>query len=318
MLEKKIMSFYNEALSLYCGEITKSPRMAIIYPVYGCNFSCRGCLCSKDNQERVFMDFEKFKTLALQLKAQGVRAIEFCGGGEPLLHPRIGDMISWITNRLHMEFGVITNGSLLTDELNYILLTRAKYVRVSLYVNSYKVVIKKIKKLVELKKELGSETVVGAKFLIDDKNEEKVKELVKLTKVIGVDHISVKALRGDGQIVDFSQVEKEIKEQDIPNLSCNLSKTRITEPCWLSPIHTLIDPLGDVYICCYYMDRKADHCIGNVFEKPFSEIWGSSTHYKKISNISIEKCNVFDCRWHIYNNTMKELVSTNAVQCEFC
>lgn len=319
MIDKKIISFYNEALSLYCGEIIKSPRMAIIYPVYGCNFNCRGCLCSDFNQEKIYMDYEKFKTMTLQLKAQGVRAIEFCGGGEPLLHPKINEMISWITNRLHMDFGVMTNGSLLTEELSYNLLTRAKYVRVSLYINSYDAVIKKVARLVEMKKHLGSDTVVGAKFLVDRDTKDKVIELVRRTTGVGVDLISVKALRGENEeVTDLSDVEDAIKSLGISNLSCNLQKTSIKEPCWLSPIHTLIDPLGDVYICCYYMDRKDDHRIGNVFEKPFSEIWGSSTHYQKISNISISKCNVFDCRWHTYNSQMRELFSTNEMQHEFC
>ncbi len=315
----KILSFYNEALSLYCGEIISSPRMAIIYPVYGCNFNCQGCLCSDFNQEKIYMDYEKFKTLVVQLKRQGVHAIEFCGGGEPLLHPKICEMISWITNSQHLDFGLMTNGSLLTDELNYLLLTRAKYVRVSLYLNSYNAVIKKVQKLIAMKKELGSDTAIGVKFLISEETQEKIFELIRQTKDLGVDHISVKALRGeDIPVTDLSAVEKKIKAFGFPNLSCDLSKTSITKPCWLSPIHTLIDPLGDVYICCYYMERKADHCIGNVFEKPFSEIWGSNTHYKKISEISIKKCNVYDCRWHTYNNQMRQLFSTNRMQHEFC
>ena len=318
-MNSRILTFYNEALSMYCGEVISSPRMAIIYPVYGCNFNCRGCLCSDYNQEKIYMDYEKFKTLALQLKAQGVRSVEFCGGGEPLLHPRVNEMISWITNRLHLDFGVMTNGSLLTDELSYTILTRAKYIRISLYVNSYQAVIKKVKKLIELKKELGSETIIGAKFLIDGDTKEQVVEMIKNCKEVGVDHISVKALRGENEeIVDLQDTEDEINSLGIENLSCNLKKTKLTEPCWLSPIHTLIDPLGDVYICCYYMDRKEDHCIGNVFEKPFSEIWGSSTHCKKISCIDMDKCNVYDCRWHTYNSELKELFQNNKMQHEFC
>jgi len=318
-MDQKIMSFYNDALYMYCGEITKTPRMAIIYPVYGCNFSCKGCLCADYNQEKIYMDFEKFKDLTLQLKAQGVKAIEFCGGGEPLLHPQANEMISWILNRLHLDFGIITNGSMLTDELMYTLLTRAKYVRVSLYINSYDAVIKKVRKLVEMKKQLGSETVIGAKFLVDEDTKEQIIELVKRTTTVGVDHVSVKALRGeDAEVTDLQSVEDEIKSLNIDNLRCDLSKSKLTVPCWMSPIHTLIDPVGDVYICCYYMDRKDEHRIGNVFEKPFSEIWGSDTHRRKIANIDMKKCNVFDCRWHKYNKDMLEFFETNKIQHEFC
>ena len=85
----------------------------------------------------------------------------------------------------------------------------------------------------------------------------------------------------------------------------------------MTPIHTLIDPMGKVFICCYYMNREEEHCIGNVFEKPFSEIWGSMEHLEKLRHLEKEKCNVFDCRWHRYNEKMSDLFSNNLLH-PFC
>lgn len=310
--------YYNEALELYCGEICKTPRMAIIYIVYGCNFSCRGCLCANYNMERVFMNFEDFKKITLQLKKQGVKSIEFCGGGEPLLHPDIAKMISWVTDNLHMSLGIMTNGSLLNEQVSYLIATRVNYVRISLYDNSYKVVMKKMLDLIRLKNEVEGEVVIGAKFLVDTCNQELVVERVKeLLQLSGINYISVKAKRGEAEIQDYSKIEHILKSLENEKVLVDLKKSYLKGRCWMSPIHTLIDPFGDVYICCYYMDRKKEHCIGNVFEKEFSEIWGSEEHIKKISKINPKHCNVFDCRWHKYNEDMLKLLSENTHH-QFC
>lgn len=317
MFERSLV-YYNEALSLYCGEICKSPRMAIIYPVYGCNFSCKGCLCSDHNTEKFYMDYEKFMQLMIQLKRQGVMSVEFCGGGEPLLHPDIKKMITWVTDNLHMSLGIMTNGSLCNDELAYFIVTRASYIRVSLYDNSYASVMKKIEKLIAIKNEVESDIVIGAKFLVNKSNEELVLNRVRETSQNeGINYISVKALREEGSVEDYSAIEEKLNAIGSDKVSANLKKSYLTGRCWMSPIHTLIDPHGDVYICCYYMNRKEEHCIGNAFEQPFSEIWGSEKHIEKINHIDPAKCNVYDCRWHNYNKNMMELLKKNTHH-QFC
>lgn len=317
MFERSLV-YYNEAMELYCGDVCKSPRMAIIYVVYGCNFSCEGCLCSDYNMEKVFMDFEQFKKITIQLKKQGVKSIEFCGGGEPLLHPDISKMIEWVTDNLHMSVGIMTNGSLITEQLAYLIATRVNYLRVSLYDKSYDFVMKKIQKVIEVKKRIESDVVIGVKFLIDETNQDLVyNRVIETAENEDINLVSVKAKRGEGEIVDYSVVEDRINSLNYEKVSADLGKSILKCKCWMSPIHTLIDPLGDVYICCYYMDRKQEHCIGNVFEKDFSEIWGSETHMRKIDNIDSKKCNVFDCRWHKYNEQMLELLKGNTHH-QFC
>ena len=317
MFDKSLL-FYNEALELYCGEICRSPRMAIIYVVYGCNFSCKGCLCSSFNMKKEYMDLEKFKNVTLQLKKQGVKSIELCGGGEPMLHPNIKKMISWVTDNLHMSLGIMSNGSMIDDELSYLIATRVNYLRVSVYDHSYNFVIKKIKRLIEIRDEVEGDVVIGVKFLIDKTNEQLVLERIKeITNNVEIDLVSVKAKRGEKEIMDYADIENKINSLNNKKVNVNLKKTYLKGKCWMSPIHTLIDPFGDVYICCYYMNRKEEHCIGNVFKKSFAEIWGSEEHIEKISNIDARECNVFDCRWHKYNEQMLEILKRNTHH-QFC
>lgn len=317
MLERTLV-YYNEAVELYCGGVCKSPRMAIIYPVYGCNFSCKGCLYADYNTKGKYMDFEKFKDITLQLKKHGVRSIEFCGGGEPILHPDICKMITWVTDYLHMSLGIMTNGSMLNEQISYLVATRVNYIRISLYEHSYNNVMKKIEKLILTKQEVEGNLVIGSKFLINKDNEDFVIKKVKETaKNPGINHVSVKALRGNGLVEDYSDSEEKIRALGYEKINANLKKSYLRYKCWTSSIHTLIDPVGDVYICCYYMDRKDDHCIGNVYEKSFSEVWGGQKHIEKLRNIDAQKCNVFDCRWHKYNSEMLELLRPSSHH-QFC
>ena len=316
-MEHKSYLYYHEALVLSSGGICL-PRMAIIYPVYGCNLCCEGCLCNDFNREKVYMDPGEFRNLTVQLKSLGVKSIEFCGGGEPLLHPDIKDMIKWVTDELQLSLGVMTNGTLLDDELAELLASRTNYTRVSLYKNSYRTAMNNIQRLIEAKERSSSDTIIGAKFLADPNNQDFVLEGVKENAALpGVNYISVKALREGDRILDYSELEEKIRKIDSTKISADLRKSCLKEKCWMSPIHTLIDPLGNVYICCYYMGREKEHCIGNVFKKPFAEIWGSEEHREKLNGITPKACNVFDCRWHKYNDEMHELLTNNTLH-QFC
>lgn len=317
-MPERIFTYYKEALELHQGKICQTPRMAIIYVTYACNFTCEGCLCRNFNNAKAFMTFEQFKDVASQLKKQGVESIELCGGGEPLLHPDIEKMICYVTDTLQMKIGIMSNGSMLNDSLSRIIATKANYFRTSFYEYKYHEVLEKVRRLIEIKKEVSGRLIIGAKFLVTDDNQDLVlSQLKEIVQIPGIDQISVKARRGYGEDNNYSSLEEEIGRINDERIHATLKKTYLKESCWMAPIHTLIDPYGDVYICCYYMDREAEHCIGNVFKKPFSEIWGSPEHIEKMRGIDTEKCNVFDCRWHIYNEKMSDLLNNDMLH-QFC
>ena len=85
----------------------------------------------------------------------------------------------------------------------------------------------------------------------------------------------------------------------------NLLPLQATVKCWLSPLHVVVDPNGDLFICCYYRHRIKDHRIGNIFEKNLHDIWYSFEHYSKIRKIKKELCELYDCRFIRYNEIME-------------
>lgn len=103
------------------------PRAApfVIYldPCGACNFKCSFCPCniSSDRvaERHTVMSWELFEKIAADLEAfEGqVSVINLYGFGEPLLNPRIADMVKLLKARhCCREIRITTNGSLLTEE----------------------------------------------------------------------------------------------------------------------------------------------------------------------------------------------------------
>lgn len=315
----RILTYYSEACELR-DSIICSPRMAIIYPVYGCNLACEGCLCGSSNQTKVFMPLDKLKKLLGELKEVGVKSIELCGGGEPLLHPDIEHIIKCIHN-MGFSLGIMTNGTLLNPQLGELIVKYATYIRISVYENTWCNVNKKIQMLLELKRHNNLSIQIGGKLLVSKSNCDFIIPEVERLNEMGCDLISIKAKRNSNDELDdaeLAELQKELKQMNIKKLSANLSKSICSVKCWMNPIHTLIDPFGEVYICCYYMGREREHSLGNAFEQRFSDIWWSKLHLEKITQIKQDACNAYDCRWHQYNELMGELFETNKVQHQFC
>ncbi|MDL2256372.1 SPASM domain-containing protein, partial [Parabacteroides sp. OttesenSCG-928-K15] len=74
--------------------------------------------------------------------------------------------------------------------------------------------------------------------------------------------------------------------------------------CWISPIHVVIDPKGDTYICCNYVLDPGKAKIGNVLSDSFKNIWESEDHVIARHSLSKEICN---CSNHCSNCRFAEL-----------
>ncbi len=100
-----------------------TPYVVQIFPIYACNFRCGYCIFSVEKHKRHFisdqtsMDFELFCQIADQMTLfqSPIKVLRFVGIGEPLLHPRIADMIRYATQKnIAQKVELLTNGSLLT------------------------------------------------------------------------------------------------------------------------------------------------------------------------------------------------------------
>jgi len=100
-----------------------APFVVLIDPCGACNFKCNFCPCNVSDfqveERHKLMTWELFEKIADDLQAfQGqVKVINVYGFGEPLLNPRVADMVKILKEKnLSREVRITTNGSLLDEK----------------------------------------------------------------------------------------------------------------------------------------------------------------------------------------------------------
>jgi len=338
-LENRIITHYPAAHMILQGQMP-APRTAIVYPTYICNQNCLWCEYSEDNsQYHTMMSNEQLRRVMLELRDIGVRGVEFCGGGEPTLHPMlpelIRDMKGW-----GMSTGLLTNGTRLKGDLAEAVVDCSSYVRVG-FDSAHSEMFDKVKRprtaeagfdavcenvanLLELRKQRGGKCLISMKVILCADNFAEIEDCVKLATKLGVDSLQFKAARLCPTELNEEQAllaQAEIDRVRALYLNVNVigsvKKLEMKQQCWLTPLQIMIDTLGDAFLCCYYRHRKASHTFGNVFEESVHEVWYSQQHWDAIRAIKPAECNVLDCRFVHYNRIMTQLLVENDAQFEF-
>lgn len=306
-------TLYSEAKMIDKGIMPK-PRMAIFYPTYKCNQNCSYCFYKDWNNKNIPEPIEKVKDVFKQLKELEVTGIEFCGGGEPLCAPEIKDIFK-MANDMGFKIGLLTNGSLFEEDIAETFLKYGTYVRFSLETVNRELykkirgaddcerVLENIKSALEIKKKINSKCDISVKIgLSKDIGVEQIHAVYAYFENYDLSNIQVKCLwdsSGNYYNKDINRVDLEKYQEGltIPVVKKVHYPRFMNEQCWITPTQIMVDVYGDFYLCCYYMYRKESHRVGNIFETPLKELWGSEIHKKAISNIKISECLKHNCRF---------------------
>lgn len=338
-LEYRILTHYAAARMILDGRMP-APRTAIVYPTYVCNQNCLWCEYSEDNAKyHNMMSDENLRKLMWDLKDLGVRGVEFCGGGEPSLHPALAGLIREMKAE-GMSTGLLTNGTKLKGELALALVDCASYVRVGFdsanaemfnkvkrpktKEASFEAVCENVVSMLRLRDARGGKVLISMKVLLSADNYTEIEDCVRLAQELGVDSLQFKAARVCDTELDAEQADvvcaelARVREQ-YPDVTVvgGVDKLHMRKQCWLTPLQIMVDTLGDVFLCCYYRHRKESHRFGNAFEAPLRDIWYSERHWEAIRRIKPAECNLLDCRFVHYNRIMTKLMVENDAQFEF-
>ncbi len=101
----------NAALIEKLNKKTIPPVHAQVIPTNRCNLSCKFCSCAKRDKDQQ-LTFDQIHRLAGDLEELGCETITITGGGEPLMHPDIADIILDFCEH-NIQVGLVTNGLLL-------------------------------------------------------------------------------------------------------------------------------------------------------------------------------------------------------------
>lgn len=108
----------------------QTPLVVQLFPIYACNFRCNYCIFQLPLRERGFisekivMDFDLYKKCINEfaLFPDKLKVLRFVGIGEPLLHPRIVDMVRYAAEKnIAHTIELLTNASLLTPSISHAL-----------------------------------------------------------------------------------------------------------------------------------------------------------------------------------------------------
>jgi len=200
-----------------------------------CNLSCIMCPTGRKEQVRKkgYMDFELFKSIVDQM-APHVQATTLHIWGEPLLHPRLFDMIAYCHAK-GLRSEISTNATLLDEKRSRTILDAglgAIYLcldgmRPETYekirVNAdYEKTNANIRRFIEMKQAGGYGTpFVNLQIIEMERTMGEVDEFVKTWSLPGVDRINVKPFDSwGGQIEDINNLRADDGQPKIQRYAC--------------------------------------------------------------------------------------------------
>jgi len=285
-----------------------------------CNLRCLGCryhsslvtLPAPGDQAVLDISFDLVEKLLGELAAMGTRVISFMGEGEPMIHPRLQDLIS-TAKASGFQVTLITNGTLLDEaRIHSLIDSRLDLLRVSLWASSieeyeqnypgtnldyFRKVVNGLRLLSVLKAEKKSKfPSVHLHQPINKHNFGKVDALADLACETGCNALSFSpfvslqgrldpyALSPEEEKSLYLSLIKMKKRLNSLSMEHNIGETllryRIGEavwnklPCYVGWLHARIKVDGTVLPCGPW-----NQPVGHLKETPFQEIW-NGPHYR--------------------------------------
>jgi len=234
-----------------------------------CNLKCFMCFQSYDPPKTVNMETEVFKKIIDEGIKKGLCSIKTQYRGEPLLDPRMPELVKYAKDKGILEVMFNTNATLLIEEKARALIeagldkiicsvdgcTEKVYEDIRINAN-FKTTLQNIKNLQKLKKEMGvKKPIVRVQMVDTPKNHHQIDDYLKFWGKIA-DHVGIE------DMLDWNAKEEDTTP--LPDFACAQLWQRL-----------LITADGDVLPCCRATRGGTEKLmvLGNIKESTISEIW---------------------------------------------
>lgn len=265
---------------------TAMPIALSIEPTTACNLGCSQCPSGLKSFHRPTgnIDVNQATTWINELKDY-LYYINFYFQGEPLIHPKINELIAHAT-KCNISSAISTNAHFLSPA-KCEALVNAGLSKIIISLDGIKQksyeryreggeiqkVTSGIKNLVAAKKKLKKKhPLIEVQFIVFKQNEDEIPQLKSFVKKLGADMLSLKT----AQIYDQSSAEELLPKQDKylrykkNNAGVFELKNNFKNQCWRMYSSAVITQNGDVVPCCF--DKDADYAMGNVNMQSFKAI----------------------------------------------
>jgi radical SAM protein with 4Fe4S-binding SPASM domain len=252
-----------------------------------CNGRCFMCPYPTMKREKGIMSRELYQKIIDQAEQLNIRYINLHNFGEPLVDTDFVWKVKYAKLHHIERISTNTNGSLLNLKLNKQLIlsgldelyisvdaaTQKTYQKIRIGL-PYQKVVKNIKSLVKLKKQLKSDhPKIILDFLKFDLNQSETQKFIKKWETV-VDSVCI------SQIHDWSnkkQIKTGLKTPNYVQFS--------QSPCRLPFTEMLINWDGTVSLCC--QDIDGENLIGDIKNQTISQIW-QNKKYQKIRQLHLQ------------------------------
>ncbi len=238
-----------------------------------CNARCRICPREAIERSQGAMDLATFEALAAKLCAAGTRVVFFAGMGDPLLNPRLGDMVRYLKERRGGDVlvKVVTNAAALSERRREELLdagidafhvsflgsTPESYKR-EMVTLRYERVMPNVERLLERARGRGVRVDVG--MVAHRGNLTEIAPYQSLWRKQGVEPLVAMVHSRGGNLADPEVYEEPPFEARPVEL----------DRCGLFNTQSFIAWNGDVLSCCH--DLRGGTRLGNLAADPIDTI----------------------------------------------
>lgn len=313
-------------------------------PTNRCNYECTWCNAFDymAGSKHTLSEAHLLK-LADFYKEWGVYSTCIAGGGEPLLNPGLNSFLE----RLHqngVEPGIITNGSVMTDEHIEVIARTCRWIGFSMDAGTpetysklkgienkkfFNKVIENIGKLTKRIQELGTKCDIAYKFLLHPDNAREIFKAAELAKKLGVQDFHLRpvgwdnlaATRDKGSI-SFDNLMEDINKQISAAMALEdenfhfygvrhkfdpQMKRKINfSRCWAPPLLATFGADGKCHLCFDMRGRKdLILCSHDPNPREILKVWGSQFHRDMIAKIDPKTCP--RCTFGPYNEVIEQV-----------
>lgn len=337
--DHKIVHFPQKLESLRTGIVT-APIYVRVKPINKCCHDCFFCVYNKensnmhDNMDRADMlSTNKLFEILDDFKDMGVKALTYSGGGEPLMHPHIVDVLNK-TKENNIDLSILTNAQLLSGDRAKAL-KDAKWVRVSMdYCTAeqftasrggnpkmFDNILENLHNFATIK---NPDCDLAVNFIITKENHKDIANVAKLLKEAKVDNVRFSPV----WLIDFIAYHQPLIEEVKSRLafarglfqtdtfkiydSYNITPEVINRKyikCFIMQTVPVIGADYNVYTC-HNKSYTNEACIGSIKDQSFKQLWFSEQTKKFFDSFNPQEY----CRCQCANDK-KNLFMHDLIDC---
>lgn len=352
---KDYVDALRESLQIQRRKIHSWPIRVDIDITQRCTSNCCFCYSRKYAGNKIYKNAEisldQFKKIVHELSINGTKTIRLTGGGEPLYHPQIKEIIG-VLNQDNLKSCIITNGELLDFDISKIIVENIDHLRISINAsknqtrsklhhprsgtNKLSGIFSQISYINKLRRKINTEykkPLIWTTFLILPENIVEMFEAAQIVRDCGADSISFRPVYHDlsncytKPSMDLLRKNiKRIKELHSPPNFFTFTPKRDIFSVWkINPksqfkkciscnMRTIIEAtnLGPMINICGLYRGNLNSNLGIIKNKlNFSDFWNSDNTKTSLDKM-IYKCNnCIDISMNITLNKIHKILKDN-------